>query len=797
MNILSYLTLSLKSWLKTPVVFALATLMLAVGIGASVAAYGFLNAAFLQPLPVKNPQEMTRIYSSIDRGTMSPGDYYHLVEYNPTFADAFLARVHQGMNFQLGNQAILVAACEVSGNYFEALEVKAHRGRTIRPDDDVAGAAPVVVVSERFWRNQLGSRDDLVGSLIQLNGRPTTVVGIAPASFRGTFRRTTIDVWYPHQQVFPAWQLRHRGTTHYAGLFRLPEGASVAQVHAELDVFAADIEREFPSPGGRPQTFRIRAEQEMELQLQGGLATQSYFILGVLLTLLLIACANVSNLLLAKVNARRNELAVRRALGAPARSIFGLLITDGMVLAAVAGIAGTLFAFLFVRGFSFLGMELPPGEALNVRVLLFFVAVTLVVGFLCSVIPAIQAVRVNINEVLKESARNSTRFKTGGALIAIQVALSLTLLIGSGLFIRSVQEAQQVESGMRMDDVLSFTLNLGNIGGYDAGERIEFYRRLIETLEADPDIDSAGFSTYRLLQGHIGFARMWTSGTDIPDESYQWGVTRFNAGPGFFETMDIPIIAGRAITLEDMVNEEKVAVINETLAKRIWQGENPVGREFIPFSRVPDETLRVIGVSLDFQLAPHEAPPPIFMYPETSNESVVLVHARVDAKRMKPRILAIMRDLEPALPVHDLRTIDESLAKSIQPIRAGFSIMLTVGLLGLAISIIGIYAALSYWVRRSSREIGLRIALGAAPGGIVKMYVRRGTLIVFAGLLLGLALAAFVMPRVQDLLYEVDARDPVTFVAVPVILLLAALLASYFSARHAARVDPMAALRSE
>lgn len=794
MNILNYLILSFRSWLKTPVEFTLSILMLAVGIGASVAAYGFLDAALLRPLPVKNPHEIMRISNSLF-GTIPSGHYYDLKDYSSVLADSFISRTRWGTSFQSGDTAVLVSASEVSGNYFEVLGISAKLGRTVRLDDDVSGAAPVVVISERFWRKEFNAQDEIIGSLIRLDGRSATVVGVIPEPFRGTFRMSEVDVWFPYRQFLAKGDAPQRGGYSHTVQFRLRDGVKPSQVQADLDAFAAHVSRDPLTYSGYYLT--LLPEREAILERHRDLANQSFFILAVLLSLLLIGCANVSNVLLAKVNDRRSELAVRRALGAPARSIFGLLISDGLLLSALAGLTGILFSFLFVKAFSLLGMELSPREAMSIRLLIFFISVVFLVGFLCAVIPAIQAVRANINEVLKESSRTSTRFRTGGALIVLQVAFSIILLIGAGLFARSFHEAQRVSPGFRMESLLSFTLNLSNLGDTRDDERVALYRRLLEELEGHPGVVSAGISTYRPFQEWLSStAGIWRSGLDIPDNSPFWASSFFIVGPGFFKTMDIPILRGREAMIED-VEDGDVAVVNEAFAEHFFPGENPIGREFYPITTNRVASFRIIGVSRNFQHGIRQVTPPVFMHVRTDIRLVMMVHTEGPPERLKPAILSMVREVEPTLPVQDLMTVEESRAKAIQPIRAGSSITALVGVLGLAISLIGIYAALSYWVRRSSQEIGLRMALGASPGTIVKLYVRRGALIVSGGLVLGLALAAFLMPYVQDLLYQVDARDPATFLAVPIVLFVAAILASYFSARHAARVDPMVALRRE
>lgn len=795
MRILSCLHLSLKSWLKTPVVFVLAILMLAVGIGASVAAYGFLNATLLQPLPVKNPHEIM-VIETPKSGLMRAGESYDLMESSPLMADTFIIRHQWDVSFQKKEEAaLLVTACEVSGNYFTALDVRAKIGRTIEPEDDIPGAAPVVVVSERFWKRSLDSKEDIIGASVRLNDRNMTVVGVIADPFRGTYRHIDVDVWFPHHQAFIEWQRRGKSLYAWQAQFRLRAGVSKGQVQAELDNFAAHLRL----AGGNPE-FRmsLRPEREVHLERRKDLATQSFFILGVLLTLLLLGCANVSNILLAKVTSRRNELAVRRVLGAPARSIFGLLIADGLVLSVIAAAAGVVLAFLLVRGGSVFGLEIPPGEIFKPKVLLFCIGTALMSGVLCGVIPAIQAIRVNINHVLKESSRTSTQFRTGRLLIVFQVALSLTLLIACGLFIRSLQEAQNVAPGIRTENLLSFAVNLEHLGGTINSERFSFYRRLIDELEAEPDIASAGVSTHSLLGGARTRGGTWASDVDIPRGSDLWSITFVSVGQGFFETSGIPIVNGRAVTAEEVRTKATTAMINESLATRFWPGEDPIGKEFYPFySMWPDRPYRVVGVFRDFRLTVRDPPIPVFMLPEVQNWGVVVLRTRVQPAEVKQKVVSIVRSIDPRLPVQNLQTIDESINDSIRSLRAGFNIMLAVGIIGLMISIVGVYVALNYWIRRSSQEIGLRMALGAAPAMVMAMYMRRGLVTVLAGLGLGLAIAALAIPYVRELFYEVSPLDPVTFVGGPIVLFVAACAACYFSARRAARVEPMAALRED
>ncbi len=792
-----------------------AALSLALGIGANTAVFSIINASLLKPLPVEEPERLASIFTT---DTKNPGNlptsHLNYVDYrdqNQVFS-SLLASTGAGLSLTRGETIEPVFGLVVSGNYFDVLGVKAALGRAFLPDEDkTPGARPVVVLSHGLWQRSFGGDASLVGKTISLNRHDFTVVGIVPEGFTGTDLGPGPDLWVPmmmHDQVQPGfdWYNERRGL--FLNLIgRLKPGVSAEQAQASLKNFAGQLAQSFPKDNeGRSAKVVPLLQARIDPDGSGQLLLASGVMMAVVALVLLIACANIANLLLARASARRKEIAMRLALGAGRARLIRQLLTESLVLSLVGGVVGFLVAlwardllgaFDPVGG----GPNAPPIATLNFRVLGFTLLVSLLSGVIFGLAPALQASKPDLVLTLKGEtsapARRAFGFNLRKSLVVIQVALSLVSLISAGLFVRSLRNAQATNPGFITENILLAGFNLGR-EGMDKPQGVNFQRQLAERVAALPGVKAVTIASSRPFGGGI-MRSVFLEGQAPAPNGRGVLVQLNNVGLRFFESLGIPLLQGRDFSERDDENAPKVVIINETMARRFWPNQDAIGKRFKFFG---EEFYReVVGVARDAKYNDlTEANTPFIYTPllqNYSNAGTLHVRTTGDATQINAAVRGVAKELAANVSLLNVQTLGARIDQSLDGPRAQTRLLAFFGLLALLLSSIGIYGVMAYSVAQRTREIGIRMALGARSQNVLSMVVRQGMTLVTIGVALGL-IAAFAVTRlIGSLLFGVGAADPVTFVIASLLLLFVAALAGYLPARRATKVDPLIALRHD
>jgi macrolide transport system ATP-binding/permease protein len=798
---------------------AIAVLSLALGIGANAAIFSLVDAVLLKPLPVAQPDRLVALYT---RDARNPGS---LPLSYPNFLDlrsgcrSFSALVaHRPVNLSLsglpdGAEPEKLLGELVSGSYFETLGVRPALGRGFLPEEDeVPGARPVAVLTHSFWRRRFGADPAAVGKDVVLNGTRFSIVGVAPADFRGLNALAPPEVFLPvamYEQAITTRPLKfnERRALHLFAAGRLKPGASLGQAQSEVDVLSAGLAREYPEANtGRSVELVPLVEATINPNLKGKYVLAGTLLMTVAGLVLLVACATVANLLLARAVSRRKEIAIRLSLGAARGRLVRQLLTESLVLAFAGGAAGLLVA---VWGRDFLWSLRPPflpaslDLALDARVLGFTFGLSLATGILFGLLPALQSSRPEVVTALKNQAAPPLRGRrlgmltTRSLLVVAQVALSLLSLIGAALFIRSLLQAQRIDPGFKPEGLVTLSLDPGG-RGYDAARGQELYRRVVEEVEQLPGIRRAAISGLAVLQPG-GFQRtLVIEGQEAAAEDSL--LVRSNAvGTGYFETMGIPLRRGRGFTPGDSGDSRPVAMINETMVRRFWPGQEPIGRRFGFFGQ--DEVYEIVGVAADakYTALGEEPLPYVYLPLLQSYPSAATLYARAtdDPAMALAAIRKRVRALDPSLPLTDAGPVSDALDRALWGPRVAAGLLLLFGLLALVLATMGLYGVISYAVQQGRRDIGIRVALGATKGDVLGLVLRQGVTLIALGLSLGLAAAALLTPRLPELLVGTSPSDPAAWAGAAAVLALVGLAATWVPARRAAGIDPALVLRQE
>src|SRR5262245_16701530 len=808
--------------LKQPGFTLIIALILALGIGANTTMFGLLDAVFLRPLPGISEAErivqIVRTRAKTGRGfeSVNDADYRDYRDQNSTFTA--IATENMGLiNLSTDRIAETVIGSMVWGNYFEVFGVKPAQGRLLQSSEaEAEGADAVAVISENFWRKQLGA-ESVIGKTISLNSYPFTIIGVA-AEFNGTSRLGRTDVWIPKtmwRQVAgkplaaqgSESKLNDRagygGGQHYG---RIKPGVTIEQAQADIATIAARLRESYPETnadrGARVIAgFGITPWDRREIVLSIGV------LFGILVLVQFIACANVAGLLLARASARRKEMGIRLALGAGRFRIARQLLTECALLALLGGavaIVVALWLTYWIR--AALPAELRDwgaqiGFAPDWRVLSFTVSLSGVTGLLFGLAPALQSSKPDLIPALKDSGGSFSHRSGGrlrGVLVVVQIALSLILLISAGLCVRTLQNLQAINVGFATENVLTAKLDLER-QNYSEAQGREFYQRLLDRARSLPGVQAASLANNAPLA--VGGRGIFVAVDNHP----QFVVDNNVVTPGYLDTVGIPLSQGRQLTEQDDVRSPRVAVINETFARQVWPNENPVGKFFRLGTRAGvragDQLVEVIGVARDAKIGSliGDAPRAAYFPLAQQYRGSMALHLRAAAK--PELLLAAVRQeisaLDPKLPIYDVKTLEQYRRDYLFIERFEAALIAGFGLLALAVASLGLYGALSHSVAHRTQEIGVRMALGAGTGDVLRLVVGQGVKLIAIGVALGLA-GAFAAARVlKSLLYGVSATDPLTFVAVALLLTFVGLLACWIPARRATKVDPMVALRCE
>ncbi|MGA8144337.1 MAG: ABC transporter permease [Candidatus Acidiferrales bacterium] len=797
---------------KNPGFTAVAVLSLALGIGGNATVFSWLEAVLLHPLSLV--QDSNRL---VDVETVMPDGAYHTSSY-PDFKDyRDHNHVFSGMiGFELVGTNLKLEKEQppqrnwgliVTENYFDLLGVNAARGRTFHAADEQGpNSDPYIVLSDGLWRRRFGSDPKVIGKSVEINQHPFTVIGIAPRGFNGTIVGIAAEYFVPMQmqpQALPGESLVYRNPTFIHMMGRLKPSVSLEQSRAEMVTIARQLEKQYPDTNRNVGAY-VCPVWQAHYGLQAFLLPVLSFLMVVVILVLLIACANVANLLLARATVREKEIAIRSALGANRARLIRQLLAESLLLAGIGGAGGillTLWTTNFLMVFT-PPAHLPIGLPLGVdgRVLAFTLTLSVLTGVIFGLAPALQITRPSVNASLKDGGRTSSsgagQHRLRNLLVVTETILAVVLLAGAGLLVRSLRMAVTSSPGFRADHVLLTALDLrGN--GYSDDKAAAFFEQLTDRLKTVPGVEGATLERY---------VPMWFTGRSytIPDlEGYtpkpgEQNLIDYNVvGPNYFSLMRIPILSGREFTAQDRLDTPRVCVINQTMAERFWPGQNPIGRRV----GASQHQWTIAGVVKDIKYhSLNERPQPFLYFPfwqDTGGDANILVRTSGDPLKLLPQVREQVRALDSGVAILETDTVSELLSVSLFAYRTAATLAAVLGGLGLLLAAIGIYGVLSYSVSQRSHEIGIRMALGAAPRDVLGLVVGQGMRLTLLGVSLGLIAALATMHLLGSLLYGVTANDPVTFVVVMVTLSTVALVACYIPARRAMAVDPMVALRHE
>ena len=813
---------------------AAAGVTLALGIGANSAIFSLVNATLLQQLPVAGLDGLDYVYNG-ERSLVSSYPSYVALRDAARLSDvAAWGGITASLNAD--GETDLVSGLIVTGNFFEVFPVRTAIGRLLGRQDDVTVMGhPVAVISHRLWQRRFAARPDIIGHRILMNGTAFTIVGVTPPAFPGPELGEVRDIYVPMmmQPLIRPPRASYSGemnpnlltNPNNGWLFhavRRKAGVAPGAAAAELDAAMATYMRARGS-SLPPRHIVLVPVTSGDPRERAQLRSVATLLTGVVAAVLLIACANVANLLLSNATARRREVAIRLALGASRGRIVRQLLTESLLLSALGGAAGVALAWLVLRAFD--AAPPPPGAipieiafGLDGRVLAFSLGLSLLTGLVFGVAPALQTSRPDVVPALKQETVQAggpfRRVTLKSALVVAEVALSLLLLIAAGLFIRSLRAVQAVEPGYAVDQLVSTPLNV-NLLRYTRAQGREFYRRTIERMADIPGVRSATVARVGVLTGGgrsttVAVEGRPDSGNRSSSESRGLSAEGDTAlanvvGPDFFTTLGIPLVRGRDFGTGDTEESPLVAIVSETMASRFFPGQDAIGKRFATgFSRTGNrlgDWIEIVGVARDSKYASlNEAPAPVVYLPIAQRHEtgvVLYVRATGDLGAIAAQMRREIQAIEPNLPVTETQTMAETIATSLYAPRMGAILLAVFGGLALVLASLGIYGVLAFSIARRTREIGIRVALGASRRSVVRLVLREGLSLVAIGLGLGLAAGAFLAKTLDAFLFGVPAHDLATFAAVSIVLLGVAWVACYVPARRAVRVDPLTALRME
>ena len=793
---------------KDPGFTFIAVFTLALGIGANTAIFSVVNAVVLRPLPYPEADRLVAIEEYRTGGNpaqVTPANFLDWREQAQSFTH--IAAFHtRNANLTGEGEPERIGLANVSASFFDVLGTRPETGRLFQAPDEQAGHAPVVVISHGLWQRRFAGARDIVDKTILLDGQSYAIIGVAPSGFE--FPKET-DAWIPPLSLVPELYAgmnvtRVRGLGYLGAIARLKPGVTVDEAHAEMETITARLREQYPDTNSR----RFDRVVSLQSHLVGTTRQALMVLLGAVGFVLLIACANVANLLLARTAARQKEMAVRAALGAWRSRVIRQMLTEGVLLACIGGACGLAIAWWGLSSLLAIApADLPRAQEINLdgRVLLITMALSLLAGIGFGLAPAFQFARQDIYATLKEGARGTEgarRSRLRRMLVVAEVALSLVLLVGAGLLLRSFYKLQSVEPGFDAGDVL--TMRVTPTGeSYNNVEQVRaFYDRVIERISALPGVKSAGaVSTLPLSKGAVAGFQI-EGRPQVPPSEWQ-GANYRVVSPDYFRALGIPILEGRGFNSSDTDQTKEVLVINQSLARRDFAGENPIGKR-ISFGTNSEgqpiwfEIVGIVGDIRTVDLVKEPEPDFYSLYRQASVSAMSLViRAGVESESLVSTATAAVRDVDPNLPIADIRVMEQIVSESIAQPRFNLFLLGAFACLAMLLAAAGIYGVMSYAVTQRTQEIGIRMALGARQSDVLRMIVGQGMLLALIGIVIGAGAALALTGLMENLLYSVSATDPLTFVVIGLLLAGVALVACYIPARRAMRVDPMIALRYE
>jgi predicted permease len=796
---------AVRSLLKSPGFTTVAVLGLALGIGANVALFSVVNSVFLRPLPYRAPERLVRLSSTSDaqqltRVGFSYPRYRAVQESQQVFSEMAFSVANAFTWTGRGDPEQLVGLY-ASATMLPALGLEPILGRNFSPAEDRPGGERVALVGHALWQQRFNRDPAVLGQAVTLDGAPHTIIGVLPEA-ASAFPLDAFQIWVPRPAEVPFLvpaQLNNGGYF-FQTTARLRPDVSLIQAREAMDLIAAGYRAAHPANVDAPSQIEVVPLLEDAV----GNQRRSYLLLfGAVGCVLLIACANIANLLLARFAARRKEIAARFALGASRADVVGQLVSESMLVAALGGAVGLLFADWALRALVVFGADLIP-RVLEIGVdpwaLGFSLLVTLVTGLAIGLLPALQASGVHVQEALKEASRGSTGtgHRLRSALLVAEVSLSLVLLIAAGLLLTSFARLQRVEPGFDTNGVFTAQLVLPP-QRYDREKLVAFYERLYERLATLPGATSAALTDRVALTGAQAPAPIAVVGRPLPPMSERPQANRHLVSPRYFETLGIPIRAGRDFDERDSARVPHVAIVNETFARRHFPGEDPIGRTLITgMGQLPSQ---IVGVVADVRSTNLNTPPeadyflPALQRPETFTN--ILVRTNASAVAMAPIARDALRAVDPDLPLLQPQSLATRIAQTVADRQLALVLLAGFAVLALVLASLGVYSVMAHLVTFRTSEIGIRMALGASPGAVRRMVLGHGRRLTLLGIILGIAGGLSASTLLQQTLFEVDAMDPLIYVTVSITLLIVSELAAWLPARRATRIDPLIALRGD
>jgi putative ABC transport system permease protein len=796
---------------KTPGFTLVAVLSLALGIGANTVVFSVVNAVLLRSLPYHDPQSIVLVWGDLrtlddHRNQVSATDVADWRAQNHVFEDVATYGDWRPLLSEGAGEPERLPSAQVGDEFFKVMKGQPMLGRTFLPEEQEDGKDNVVVLGYGLWQRRFGGDPSIVGKSINLSGRPHTVVGVMPQDFTSLpagLLETSAELYRP---VAESPQETERGSRHLRAIARLKPGVTLEQAQSEMSLIASRIEQQHPQENTNYGIHLVLLRED----LIGKLRPTLLMLFGAVAFVLLIACANVGNLLLARSSARRREIAIRAALGAGRARIVRQLLTESVLLALAGGCIGLLAAVWGTSLIEAIGAQLIPWLGhieMDARILAFTLAMSVLTGIVFGLAPAWRASRPDLNESLIEGARSgagASRSRLRSALVVAEVALSLVLLVCAGLLIKSVMRLRGVDAGFKPDHIATMNVWLPSLKYAKGTDRHNFYSRLIERVETLPGVEAAAVTTVLPVSGNF-------DGRTVELEGRAYGagerpeVENYAVSPDYLRAMSIPLLRGRGLTNEDTADAPPVALVSETMARKLWGDVDPLGKRVryaVSDPKIESPWRTVVGVVADVRLRRLDVQGGEmgFYVPEAQSPNsamTLVVRTATDPAGIVAPVRGEIHEIDKELAVFNVKTMDEWVGESILLRRFSMLLLGAFAALALVLASVGIYGVIAYTVSQRTHEIGVRMALGAQPSDILRMVVQQGMGLTLAGVGLGLVGALALTRVMSGLLFEVSPTDPVIFAGISVLLASVALMACLVPARRATRVDPMIALRYE
>ena len=813
-NLIQDVRLGARRLAGSPVFTAVAIISLALGVGANTAIFSLVNTVLFRPLPVEKPEQIVSVAVRGKGDSMLSFSYPNYEDFRDRNEVLSGLIVHRFAPLSLSRGGVneRVWGYLVSGNYFDVLGVKPIKGRTFLPEEGTERLAhPVVVISHGCWVRRFGADPDVIDREILINSKPFRIIGVMPEEFKGTELIYTPEIWAPMMML--EWLepgsdwIKDRSTQNSFAIGRLKEGVSVEQAEASLNILATQLGTEYPDDN-EGQVIRLTPPGFVLPDVRDPVVSFSWILMGAVGLVLMIACANLASLLLARVTERRREIAVRLALGAKRIRLVRQLLTESLLLSMSGGLAGVLLAMWIV---DVLVAFKPPVDfpltvelAIDLRVIAFSIIVSMLTGIVFGLAPALQATRTDLVTTLKDTsaAAGYRRSRLRSSLVVAQIGLSVVLLIGAGLVVRTLNQLQTMSPGFQTTNRMMMSVDLG-LQGYDRTRGQQFYKQLVERVEALPGVRSAAMTTYVPLSLNYNGSNLFIEGQP-PERGANIPSTMVgSAGLGYFETMGINLLVGRDFNEQDDPKSERVLIVNEALARHFFPGpelESAVGKRISisgptgPFRPIVGvvENGKYFNIGEDQRFFVYS-----FMNQSYGSNGTLLVHTEGDPVSITGAVRNEISSLDPNLPIFDIKTVAEHMNLSFFPTRVAATVLAGFGLLALVLAGIGVYGVTSYSVAQRKRDISIRMALGARSGQVIRLVLREGVRLAVIGVVIGLGGAFALTGLASSLLYGVSATDPLTFSFIAFLLGGVSVAACVIPARRATKIDPIRALKCE